>query len=244
MFVLALLPVWYYGMELILLSFVLLMLSTCSMTRGQEEISTSQARRRRGLSRDTPSTSNIISSLSMEELKSYCQILDNIDLELSYGPVESTLDEEDNAIYFTREQLATGFRLPISCLVKQFLHFSGAPPTLIHPNVIRILTGCSILNLLYQLDILLVEVCFIYTLKLGHRGRLSMLTHNPRLQFVTRLLDSPKTEAKGLILVKGPWYETPSSPDLPFTLNRSMSFPSVFKLWDLFVVVRLSYIFS
>ena len=34
MCVLALLPVWYYGMELILFSFVLLMLSACSMARG------------------------------------------------------------------------------------------------------------------------------------------------------------------------------------------------------------------
>ena len=46
--VLALLPVWYYGMELTPLSFFILLLSACSMTRGQEETSTSQARRRRG----------------------------------------------------------------------------------------------------------------------------------------------------------------------------------------------------
>ena len=52
------------------------------MARGQEETSTSQAGRRRGLDRDMPSTSSIISSLSMEELRSYCQIHDNIDIEL------------------------------------------------------------------------------------------------------------------------------------------------------------------
>ena len=51
----------------------------------------------------------------------------------------------------------------------------------------------------------------------------------PRLQFVTRLLDSPKTEAKGVILVKGPWDETPGSPDLSFDVNHSMFFPSVYK---------------
>ena len=39
-----------------------------------------------------------------------------------------------------------------------------------------------------------------------------------------------------MILVRESWYETPGSPDLPFTLNRSMAFPSVFKLWDLYVV--------
>ena len=53
------------------------------MARGQEETSTSQAGCMRGPGRDTPSASNIISSLSMEELRSYCHIPDNIDFELS-----------------------------------------------------------------------------------------------------------------------------------------------------------------
>ena len=174
MCVLAFLPVWYYGMELIPFSPLLLLLFACSMGRGKEETSTSQGGRRRGPSRDTPSASRLIFSLSMEELRSYCQIPNNIDFELSDGPSESTINEEDSVVYFTREQLAAGLRFPISSLVKQFLHFSRAPPALIHPNFIRILTRCSMLTLLYQLDISLVEVCFIYTLKLGHRGRLSM----------------------------------------------------------------------
>ena len=38
-----------------------------------------------------------------------------------------------------------------------------------------------------------------------------------------------------MILVRGPWYETPGSPDLLFTLNISMSFPGVLMLWDFFV---------
>ena len=101
MCVLTLLPIWYYGMEPILFSSVLLLLYACSMARGQEETSTSQAGHRRGPGRDTPSGSNIISSLSMEELKSNCQILDNIDFEFPDGPVESTIDEENSAIYFT-----------------------------------------------------------------------------------------------------------------------------------------------
>ena len=138
-------------------------------------------------------------------------------------------------MYFTREQLVVGLRFPISSQVKQLLHFSRAPPALIHPNVIRILTKCNVLNLLYQLDILLVEVFFIYTLKLGHEGRLSMSAQSPWLQFVTGLPNSPKTEEKGMILVRGRWYETPGSLDLPFVLNQSMSFTDVFKLWDLYV---------
>ena len=46
MCVLALLPVWYYGMELIPHSSPHLLLSACSMARGEEETSTSQAGRK------------------------------------------------------------------------------------------------------------------------------------------------------------------------------------------------------
>ena len=111
----------------------------------------------------------------MEELRSYCRIPNNFDFELSDGLTESTIEEDNSVVYFTREQLVAELRFSISSLVTQFLHFSRASPTLIHQNVIRILTRCSVLNLLYQLDISLVEVCLIYTLKLGHGGRLSML---------------------------------------------------------------------
>ena len=134
------------------------------MARGQEDTSTSQTRHRRGLGRDTPSASSIISSLSVEELRSYCHILDNIDFEFPDGSAESTIGERDGVAYFTWEQLATGLRFPVSSLIKQFLHFSGAQPALVHPNIIQILIKCSVLNLLYQLDISLVEVFIIYTL--------------------------------------------------------------------------------
>ena len=90
--------------------------------------------------------------------------------------------------------------------------------------------GCSVLNFLYLLDISLVEICFIYILKLGIGDRLFMSAHNPRLQFVTGLPDSPMTEAKGVVLVKGPWYETLGSPRLPFDLNQSLLFPGLFQL--------------
>ena len=172
--VLPLLPVWYYGMELILLSLLLMLLSACNMARGQENSSTSQAGCRRGPSRDTPSSSSLISSLSMEELRSYCKIPNIIDFKLPDGLAESIVKGEDGMVYFTQDQLVDGLRFPISSLVKKFPHFTRAPPALIHPNAIQILTGCSVLNLLYQLDISLVEVCFISTLKPRHKGRLSM----------------------------------------------------------------------
>ena len=148
---------------------------------------------------------------------------------MSNGSATSTVGEADNAIYFTQEQFATRLHFPISLLVKQFLHFIQAPPALVHPNVFRILMGCNVLNSLYQLDISLVEICFIYTLKLRTEGRLSMSAHSPRLQFVTGLPDSPKTEAKGVVLVRGPWQVMPSSPRLPFNMNQSLSFQGLFK---------------
>ena len=104
------------------------------MVRGQEETCTNQAGHRKGPGRDTPSASSIISSLSMEELRSYCHIYDNIDFELSDGPTESTIDKEDGAVYFTREQLAAGLRFPVLSLIKQFLHFSVTPLALVHPE--------------------------------------------------------------------------------------------------------------
>ena len=71
------------------------------MVRGQEETSTSQAGRKRGPTRGTPSTSSSISSLSMEELRAYCEILDDIDVMLSDGPAQNTMGEEYNTVFFT-----------------------------------------------------------------------------------------------------------------------------------------------
>ena len=118
MCVLVLLLVWYYGMKLISLFFVLLLLSACNIAKGKEETSTSQARGRRGPGKDMPSASIIISSLSIEELRSYYQIPNNIDFELPDGQAESTIGKEDGAVYFIQEKLAAGLHFPIFSLIK------------------------------------------------------------------------------------------------------------------------------
>ena len=87
--------------------------------------------------------------------------------------------------------------------------------------------SCNVLNFLYQLYILLVKICFVYTLKLEIGGRLSISTHSPRLQFVTRLPDSPKTKANGVVLDRGPRYEKLGSWGLPFDVNQSLVFPGL-----------------
>ena len=179
--------------------------------------------------------SSLVPAMCVENLRSFRQVHAAIILEVSDGMATSTMGVVDNAVYFTREQFAAGLCLPIPSLVKHFLHFTRAPPTLVHLNVFRILMSCSVLKFLYQLDIWLVEICFIYTLKLGIRGRLSMSAHSPRMQFETELSDFPKTEPKGVVLVKGPWYEM-------FGLSRaSLRSEPVFLvprfvsvLWDLY----------
>ena len=195
------------------------------MTRGQEETSTSG--RPRGHLRATPSASSIILSLTTEKLMAYYEVPDNIDLQLMDRMDESTLGGEHNGVFFTWEHLAAELRFPVQALVKQFLHFSLAPPALVHPNVIRILIGCYVLNHLYQLDLSLVELCIIYFLRIGQGGRMSMSVLNPRLQVVNGLPDSPKTEAKGVLLLRGPWDESLGSLELPFNIIRSKSFLGV-----------------
>ena len=70
------------------------------MARGEEETSTNQAGRRRGPARVARSTSHIVTSLTMEELRTYCEIPDDIDLKLMDKSDESTLGGEHNAVFF------------------------------------------------------------------------------------------------------------------------------------------------
>ena len=194
--------------------------------KGKEETSTSMVRRRKGSNWESPTTSSLVSSMSMEELRSLCRVLEDISLELLDGLAHFIVRKVNNVVYFTREQFAIGLRFLVSSLVKQFLNVTQAPLVLVHSNVFSDFNGLyNMLNFLYQLEILLAEICFVYTLKLGTGGQLSMSAHSPWLQFVTGLHDSPKTEAKGVILVKGPWYEMPSSLSLPFDVNQSLTFP-------------------
>ena len=79
------------------------------MTRGQEETSTSG--RSGGHPQATPSTSSVIASLTIEELKVYCKVPDNIDPRLMERADDSTLGGEHNGVFFTREHLVVGATL-------------------------------------------------------------------------------------------------------------------------------------
>ena len=50
----------------------------------------------------------------VEELSSFCRVLNDISLEFSDGLTFSTVGEEDNAVYFTWEQFTTELRFPVS----------------------------------------------------------------------------------------------------------------------------------
>lgn len=110
-----------------------------------------------------------------------------------------------NATYFNMEQLNEGFHFPLPYLLKQFLYFTKVLPTFLHPNVVWVLIGYNILNMLYHLDFYLLEVLFVYTLKMSQKERFSLFVHIPSLQLVMGLPDSNKDGARGHVLVSGPW---------------------------------------
>ena len=97
-----------------------------------------------------------------------------------------------------------GLRFPLPSLFKQFLHYTKIPPALIHPNVVRVLMGCSVLDMLFSLDLSLLEVLFVYSIKKAKNDIFSLAASIPSLQLVTGLLDSTKGAARGHVLVKGP----------------------------------------
>ncbi|KAL6345540.1 hypothetical protein AAG906_017265 [Vitis piasezkii] len=132
---------------------------------------------------------------------------------------------EEKAILFTKEQFNAGLRFPLPALFKEFLHFSQIPPIFIHPNIVRVLMGCSIINMLYNLDLTLLEVFFLYSLKKGKNDIFSMSARLPSLQAVTELPDSIKGGAKGLVLVRGGWAGLSERPSRPFSPKYTLEIP-------------------
>ena len=135
---------------------------------------------------------------------------------------------EGNAIIFSKEQFNAGLRFPLPALFKEFLHFSQIPPAFINPNIVRVLMGCNIINMLYNLDLSLLEVLFVYSLKKGKNDIFSMSAHLYSLQLVTELPDSTKGGAKGHVMVRGAWAGLLEHPARPFSPNYSTVLPGKF----------------
>ena len=110
-----------------------------------------------------------VDKLNVKEFRERFCIANGVLVELMDGEAVSIEKAEDNAITFTKEQFNAGLRFPLPSLFKEFLHFTQIPPAYIHPNIVRVLMGCSILSMLFNLDLSLLEVLFVYSLKKGKK---------------------------------------------------------------------------
>ena len=63
-----------YGPQVDSFLFLFLFLFACRITRGHEEVLTSQAGCRRGTPREKPTASSLVTTMSAEELRLYIQI--------------------------------------------------------------------------------------------------------------------------------------------------------------------------
>ena len=144
-----------------------------------------------------------IDKLNVRQFYERFYIPNGVSIQLVDGEAVSTEKSADNAIYFTKDQFNVGLRFPLPSLFKEFLHFTQIPPAYIHPNIVRVLMGCSILSMLVNLDLSLLEVLFIYSIKKGKNDVFSLAARLPSLQLVTDLPDSTKGGAKGHVLVWG-----------------------------------------
>ena len=165
--------------------------------------------------------------LSVKEFHERFCIPNDVSVELTDGEAVSTEKGDDHAIYFSKEQFNARLRFLLPSLFKEFLHFTQIPPAYIHPNMVRVLMGCNILSLLFNLDLSLLEVLFIYSIKKVKSGIFSFVASLPSLQLVTNLPDSTKGAAKGHVLVKGLWAGLAGHPGRPFAPNQSLKVPSM-----------------
>ena len=78
------------------------------------------------------------------------------------------------------------------------------------------------LDMLFQLDLSLLQVLFIHTIKMSKNERFGLSAHIPSLQLVTSLPNSCKSRAKGHVLVFDPWSGSYEGLDGVFSPQRSL----------------------
>ena len=189
--------------------------------RCEKKMSSNQEATSSGLCGDAHAEKSV-EKLSVKEFRERFCIPNGVFVELTNGEAVSTEKGGDHTIYFSKEQFNAGLRFPLPSLFKEFLHFTQIPPAYIHPNMVRVLIGYSILSLLFNLDFSLLEVLFIYSIKKVKSDIFNFVACLPSLQLVTSLSDSTKGAAKGHVLVKGLWVGLGTHPDRPFAPNRSL----------------------
>ena len=122
-----------------------------------------------------------VDKLNVREFYECFCIPNGVFVHLVGGEAVSTEKSANNAIYFTKEQFNAGLRFTLPLLFKEFLHVTRIPPAYIHPNMVRVLMGYSILSMLFNLDLSLLEVFFIYSIKKGKNDIYSFVASLPFL---------------------------------------------------------------
>ena len=170
-----------------------------------------------------------IDKLSVKELRDRFCIPNGVIVEfLNEGEDVFSIEKAGGrAIIFSKEQFNAKLWFPLPALFKEFLHFTQIPLAFIHPNIVWVLMGCSIINMLYNLDLTLLEVFFVYSLKKVKNDFFSMSAHLSSLQLVTELSDSTKGGAKGHVVVRGAWAGFLERLGRPFSPNYSMVLPGM-----------------
>lgn len=184
-----------------------------------------------------------IDLLSKQEFRACFHILDKISIHLVDDEVLSFKKLPYNSTYFSKKQFVARLRLLLPSFFKQFLHVTQIPPVFLHPNVVQVLMGCNIMDMLFQLDISLLEALFIYTVKMSQKKRFSLSTHIPSLQLVTRLPNSNKDGTKRHVFVSGPWRGLFEGLNEVFTPQHSLEIPSRICLYNFclfFVIISLT----
>ncbi|KAL6331725.1 hypothetical protein AAG906_016721 [Vitis piasezkii] len=137
------------------------------------------------------------------EFRDCFRILNDVSILLVEGEPMTSENLSHNAIYFTKER-------SMQCSTFLFLLFSN---TFLHPNVARVLMGCSVLDMLYHLDLSLLEILFVYIVKMSQNES-------------DRASDLNKGKTKGHILVSGPWDGLYEGPDRKFYPRCSLEIPN------------------
>ncbi|RVW59825.1 hypothetical protein CK203_098474 [Vitis vinifera] len=134
----------------------------------------------------------------------------------------STEKAEQDTVIFSKEQFNAGLRFPLPALFMEFLHFTKIPLVFIHPNIVRVLMGCSIINMLYNLDLTLLEVFFVYSLKKAKTDIFSLSVHLPSLQLGDGTARLDEGRGEGHVMVQGAWAGS-RHPARPFSPNYSLA---------------------
>ena len=188
-------------------------------------------------------------SIDKLNVRQFCEhfcISNGVSVQLVDGEAISTEKSADNAIYFSKEQFNAGLRFPLPSLFKEFLHFIQISSAYIHPNIVRVLMGCSILSMLFNLDLSLLEVLFIYSIKKEKTNLFNLAAYMSSLQLVTHFPNSTKRGAKGHVLVKGVWVGLSKHPERAFSPNRSLALPgrAVYGVYPAFACCSLNLVLS